>query len=73
MPGGAPQRGSDPGADDRMSGHGPVVVRELPGALARNVYAVARAASVRRPSVAVVLTALVAAAANLAAQADVRA
>ena len=72
-PEGAPQRGADPGAHDRMPGYGPVVVRELPGALARNVYAVARAASVRRPSVAVVLTALVAAAANLAAQADVRA
>ena len=36
-----------------------VVVRELPeGSPAREVYAVARAASVRRPSVAVILTAL---------------
>ena len=36
-----------------------VVVRELPGAaLARDVYAVARTASVRRPSVAVILAAL---------------
>ena len=39
--------------------------RELPGTVARNVYAVARTASVRRPSVAVVLAALVAAAANI--------
>jgi DNA-binding transcriptional LysR family regulator len=48
------------GADNR-----PVMVRALPGTLARNVYAVARAASVRRPSVAVVLTALIAAAASM--------
>ena len=41
------------------AGEGRVVVRELPGAvLAREVYAVVRAASVRRPSVAVVLAAL---------------
>lgn len=44
---------------------GGVVVRELPGTLARDVYAVARAASVRRPSVAVALTAVHAAAAGL--------
>ena len=71
-PEGAAQRGADRGAHDRMSGHRPVVVRELPGVLARNVYAVAREASVRRPSVALVLTALVAAAANMAAQPDLR-
>jgi hypothetical protein len=41
------------------------VVRELPGTLARDVYAVARAASVRRPSVAAALTAVHAAAAGL--------
>jgi DNA-binding transcriptional LysR family regulator len=41
------------------TGAGQVVVRELPGtAPARQVYAVARAASVRRPSVAVILAAL---------------
>jgi len=43
----------------------PVVVRELPGTLARNIYAAARAASVRRPSVAVVLTALISAASRM--------
>jgi len=48
------------GADNR-----PVMVRALPGTLARNVYAVARAASVRRPAVAVVLTALIAATTNM--------
>jgi DNA-binding transcriptional LysR family regulator len=43
-----------------------VVVRELPGApQARDVYAVARASSVRRPSVAVILAALDAAAGRL--------
>jgi DNA-binding transcriptional LysR family regulator len=42
-----------------------VAVRQLPGTLARNVYAVARSASVRRPSVAHVLTALDAAAVAL--------
>jgi len=43
-----------------------VVVRELPGpAPARDVYAVARAASVRRPAVAVILAALTAGAAGL--------
>src|SRR5215469_9008815 len=45
-----------------------VVVRELPGpapAPARDVYAVARAASVRRPSVAVILAALAAGANGL--------
>ncbi len=41
------------------AGEGRVVVRELPGAdVARDVYAVARTASVRRPSVAVILAAL---------------
>jgi DNA-binding transcriptional LysR family regulator len=44
-----------------------VAVRELPGAVpARDVYAVVRAASVRRPSLAVILTALVAGAKTLA-------
>jgi hypothetical protein len=44
-----------------------VVVRELPGrSPARNVYAVARESGVRRPSVAVILAALTAAARNLA-------
>ncbi len=47
------------------AGNRPVMVRALPGTLARNIYAVARAASVRRPSVAVVLTALIAAAASM--------
>jgi DNA-binding transcriptional LysR family regulator len=42
-----------------------VAVRQLPGTLARNVYAVAREASVRRPSVAQVLTALNAAAVTM--------
>src|SRR5215472_13880973 len=43
-----------------------VMVRELPGpAPARDVYAVARAASVRRPAVAVILAALTAGAAGL--------
>src|ERR1035438_55373 len=41
------------------AGEARVVVRELPdGSPSREVYAVARAASVRRPSVAVILTAL---------------
>ena len=41
------------------AGEGRVVVRDLPGSdAARDVYAVARTASVRRPSVAVVLAAL---------------
>jgi DNA-binding transcriptional LysR family regulator len=45
---------------------GRVVVRDLPGAAeARDVYAVARASSVRRPSVAVILAALDAAAERL--------
>jgi DNA-binding transcriptional LysR family regulator len=48
------------------AGEGRVVVRELPGAARwRDVYAVARASSVHRPSVAVILTALHTAAANL--------
>ncbi len=53
---------------DRSAGganNRPVAVRELPGTIARNVYAVARAASVQRPSVAVVLTALSAAVADI--------
>jgi len=42
------------------------MVRELPSpAPARDVYAVARAASVRRPAVAVILAALTAGAAGL--------
>jgi DNA-binding transcriptional LysR family regulator len=46
--------------------HRRVVVRELPGeGPARDVYAVARASSVRRPSVAVILSALEAAAVRL--------
>ncbi len=41
------------------AGEGRVVVRDLPGSdAARDVYAVARTASVRRPSVAVILAAL---------------
>jgi DNA-binding transcriptional LysR family regulator len=51
------------------AGEGRVVVRELPGrSPARNVYAVARESGVRRPSVAVILAALTAAARNLAHQ-----
>ena len=45
--------------------HRRVAVRELPGDPARDVYAVARASSVRRPSVAVILSALDAAAGRL--------
>src|SRR5580693_2773194 len=45
--------------------HRRVAVRELPGDPARDVYAVARASSVRRPSVAVILSALDAAAERL--------
>ena len=41
-----------------------VAVRELPGALAREVWAVVRQSSVRRPSVAITLRALRAAAAQ---------
>ena len=42
-----------------VAGDARVVVRELPEASpAREVYAMARTASVRRPSVAVILTAL---------------
>jgi DNA-binding transcriptional LysR family regulator len=49
------------------AGEGRVVVRELPGQIpARNVYAVARESAVRRPSVAVILGALTAAARTLA-------
>jgi DNA-binding transcriptional LysR family regulator len=52
------------------AGEGRVVVRELPGrSPARHVYAVARESGVRRPSVAVILTALTAAARNLSRQA----
>ncbi|HEY3735605.1 MAG TPA: LysR family transcriptional regulator [Streptosporangiaceae bacterium] len=51
------------------AGAGRVAVRELPAsAPARDVYAVARASSVRRPAIAVVLTALHAAAKNLSAR-----
>jgi DNA-binding transcriptional LysR family regulator len=45
--------------------HRRVAVRELPGDPARQVYAVARTSSVRRPSVAVILSALDAAAERL--------
>jgi DNA-binding transcriptional LysR family regulator len=45
--------------------HRRVAVRELPGDPAREVYAVARASSVRRPSVAVIVSALEAAAERL--------
>jgi DNA-binding transcriptional LysR family regulator len=48
------------------AGEGRVAVRELPGrSPARQVYAVARESGVRRPSVAVILAALTAAARNL--------
>ena len=48
------------------AGEGRVAVRELPGrSPARQVYAVARESGVRRPSVAVILTALTAAARTL--------
>jgi DNA-binding transcriptional LysR family regulator len=48
------------------AGEGRVAVRELPGrSPARQVYAVARESGVRRPSVAVILTALTAAARSL--------
>ncbi|MGH3277247.1 MAG: LysR substrate-binding domain-containing protein, partial [Streptosporangiaceae bacterium] len=48
------------------AGEGRVTVRELPGrSPARQVYAVARESGVRRPSVAVILTALTAAARSL--------
>lgn len=56
--------GAGDGPGSAFTGGG-VVVRELPGTMARDVYAVARAASVRRPSVAVALTAVHAAAASL--------
>jgi hypothetical protein len=49
------------------SGEGRVVVRDLPEPVpARDVYAVVRAASVRRPSVAVILAALDSGAKSLA-------
>ncbi|HEY5360900.1 MAG TPA: LysR family transcriptional regulator [Streptosporangiaceae bacterium] len=52
------------------AGEGRVVVRELPGrSPGRHVYAVARESGVRRPSVAVILTALTAAARSLSRQA----
>src|SRR5215475_2615364 len=53
------------------TGEGRVVVRELPGTVpAREVYAVVRAASVRRPSVAVVLAALATGAGSLPGHRD---
>lgn len=61
-------QGTQTGYPAQASGHSvenPVAVRELPGTLARDIYAVARAASIRRPSVAVVLTALTSAAARM--------
>ena len=46
-----------------------VVVRELPGMeRARDIYAVARASSIRRPSVAAILSVVHSAAAQLAAR-----
>ena len=49
------------------AGEGRVVVRDIPGSdLARDIYAVVRAASIRRPSVAFILAALDAGARNLA-------
>lgn len=54
------------------SAENPVAVRDLPGTLARDIYAVARAASIRRPSVAVVLTALTSAAARMSGGEDER-
>jgi DNA-binding transcriptional LysR family regulator len=49
------------------AGEGRVAVRHLPGSdLARDIYAVARASSIRRPSVAFILAALDAGAKNLA-------
>ncbi|MGZ4434692.1 MAG: LysR family transcriptional regulator [Trebonia sp.] len=62
---GLPGQGEPDGAEERRAANRPVAVRELPGTLARNIYAVARTASVRRPAVAVLLAALIAAAANL--------
>lgn len=51
------------------AGSGRVAVRELPGAVpARDVYAVVRASSVRRPAISAVLAALHAAAESLPAQ-----
>jgi DNA-binding transcriptional LysR family regulator len=51
------------------SGPGRVTVRDLPGAVpARDVFAVVRASSVRRPAISVVLAALLAAAKNLPGQ-----
>jgi DNA-binding transcriptional LysR family regulator len=49
------------------AGEGRVAVRDIPGSdLARDIYAVVRAASIRRPSVAFILAALDAGARNLA-------
>ena len=64
LPGAAGISGADGGVGAAVSVGG-VVVRELPGTMARDLYAVARAASVRRPSVAAALTAVHAAAAGL--------
>jgi DNA-binding transcriptional LysR family regulator len=51
------------------AGAGRVAVRELPGSVpSRDVYAVARVSSVRRPAIAAVLLALRAAARNLPGQ-----
>jgi hypothetical protein len=48
-------------------GEGRVAVREIPGSdLVRDIYAVVRAASIRRPPVAFILAALDAGAKNLA-------
>ena len=64
QPGAGGMAGTSDGVGSAVAAAG-VVVRELPGTLARDVYAVARAASVRRPSVAVALTAVHTAAAGL--------
>ncbi|MGE5137161.1 MAG: LysR family transcriptional regulator [Gemmatimonadota bacterium] len=69
-------RGAGVAAVPRLAlaaGEGRVAVRELPGPVpARDVYAVARAASVRRPSVEVILGALAAGAKTLSARASHR-
>ncbi len=83
-PPGSPGTGDGDDADDEDAGdetgagagypaENPIAVRGLPGTLARDIYAVARAASVRRPSVAVVLTALISAAARMTGTTSARA
>ena len=65
--------GDETGAGAGYPAENPIAVRGLPGTLARDIYAVARAASVRRPSVAVVLTALISAAARMTGTTSARA